>query len=286
MQALAQDTPMSKVIGARRASQATDEGRTYAPLCTQSFSEDVVKHFLYHILPLGGEHQWALDKNIAQVCEGLQQFNGKKIIAIATPELGNKREFKTPEYVMQAFENAGYTDIEYLVVTNKKPLREVVSFVKLLSRVETLDPNEVVFYGHCKGVTHADPTSICHTWADIMYETVYNNWEQVKSSLEKYGITGSFKKYGTFKTLHNHRWHYSGTFYWFRSASVFIRNWSHVDQTFYGTESWPGYLFRPDEGGCLFHDNTGDLYRVTKEYLQKQLQEWKAVQVLAQKDYK
>ncbi len=265
----------SRVIGAT-LSKPKDFTITYPPLCTEKFVvARLKKHFLYHVLPLGGEHEWCLRKNISQVCQGLSQFNGKKIVAISTPGNGEVRKFLTTEEVQQLFESEGYKDIEYIEVKNNKKLREVVSFVPLMSKVQSLNPDEVVFYGHCKGVTHQSTTSICHPWADAMYETVYNNWEQAQILLETHGIVGSFKKYGMFKTLRNHRWHYSGTFYWFRSASVFVRNWSYIDQFFYGTESWPGMLFRPEEGACLFWDNCKDMYKEKLENIQQQLQLWR-----------
>ena len=285
MQVLAQgEDKMSTVIGARRKIIHSSPVRT--PLCNLPFDEDkIIKHFLYHILPLGGEHEWALRKNIEQVCQGLHQFNGKKIVAIAFPGTSDTQTFVPPDDVLQMFEDGGHGDIEYFLVKNVRALREVVSFIPLLSKVQSTDPDEVVFYGHCKGVTHASTESVCHAWADAMYETVYNNWEGAKVALEKYGIAGSFKKYGMFKTPKNNRWHYSGTFYWFRSASVFTRNWQYVDRLFYGTESWPGLMFTKEEAACLFHDNTGDLYRETAVQIYEKLEKWKsvsAVQALAQ----
>ncbi len=266
---------MSTVIGASRKFDGIKAATSdYPPLCTTPFT-DVVKHLCYHILPLGGEHEWVLDKNIRKICESIEQFNGKRIVAISTKGEGDTKPFISPDDVIEKFRALGVADIEYMFFKNKKRLREVVSFVPMLSKVITSDPNHVVFYGHCKGVTHPNPTVIPHKWADAMYETVYENWDQVKPQLEQFGASGSFKKYGTFKTIRNHRWHYSGTFYWFRCASVFPRNWTQVDQVFYGTESWLGLLFRPFEAGCLFHDFTGDVYKATDSEIENKLQEWR-----------
>lgn len=93
-----------------------------------------------------------------------------------------------------------------------------------------------------------------------MYRTCLDDWERVQEHLTTKAMTGSFKRYGQFTTRGNHRWHYSGTFYWFRNRDVFQRNWRHVDRKFFGTESWPGHMFRPEETGCLFMDGADDLY--------------------------
>lgn len=266
---------MSTVIGAkRRVGHTSHISIEYPPLCSEPFGE-ITKHLLYHILPLGGEHEWALNKNIKKVCEGISQFNGKRIVTIATTGEGDTKPFVCPDDVIKKFESHGVADIEYMFIKNKKRLREVTSFIPMLEKVASTDPNEVIFYGHCKGVSHPDPNSICHKWADCMYETVYDNWDQAKQQLQVFGMSGSFNKYGTFKTVRNHKWHYSGTFYWMRSASVFVRKWKQVDQLFYGTESWPGLLFRPWEAGCLFHDFTGDVYTTSPSILEQKINEWR-----------
>jgi hypothetical protein len=34
-----------------------------------------------------------------------------------------------------------------------------------------------------------------------------------------------------------------------------------VDQAYFGTESWIGHQCSPDETGCLFLDDCGDMYK-------------------------
>jgi hypothetical protein len=80
-----------------------------------------------------------------------------------------------------------------------------------------------------------------------------------------------------FGTPRNHRWHYSGTFYWFRNRDVFQRDWRTVDQKFFGTEAYPGLLFHPDDTGCLFADKTKDLYKLDywNSEIQPALERWR-----------
>lgn len=268
---------MSHVIGNRiRTSRHVPQ--QYPPICTEPINEPV-KHLLFHMMPLAGEHEWCWKKHVRQICDGLEQFNGKRIISISTPGPGDKKPYSCPDDVIKEFEKYNAKGIEFLFFKNKKALREVVSFVHMLTKVQSTSSNDVVFYGHCKGVTHP-AESMCHVWSDAMYETVYNNWEQVKVALEHYGMAGSFKTYGQFTTKGNHRWHYSGTFYWFRSASVFTRNWGHVDQFFYGTESWPGLMFRPHEAATLFWEipsstRIGPMYEMPRAQHEARIATWR-----------
>ena len=94
-----------------------------------------------------------------------------------------------------------------------------------------------------------------------MWETVIMNWKEAIESLNGFGCTGSFKRYGQFNTAGNHKWHYSGTFYWLRSLDLFLRNWEYIDQSFFGTESYVGSHFKREEANCLFFDNSDDLYQ-------------------------
>ncbi len=255
---------------------------TYPLICTLPFSEEVTKHLLYYVLPLGGDHEWVLDKNIKKICEGLDQFNGKRIVTIAVRGAGDPNyNYISPDAIINKFNRAYGQDpqIDFLIVTNQRKLWEVSGFLPMLSQVISPDPNHVFFYGHCKGVTHPDHSLICHKWADCMYETVYNNWSQVKTLLEQFATVGSFKSYGEFKTPGNHQWYYSGTFYWVRSASAFVRNWMRVDQIFYGTESWPGLHFKPDEGACIIGDGIADMYKKSSAELEQLLVDWRSAKL-------
>ncbi len=267
---------MSKVIGVSKFAHA--QPIQYPPLCVEPLNEPI-KHLLFHMMPLSGDHEWCWKKHVKNICDSLEQFNGKRIISIATPGTSDRKPYSCPDDVIKEFDKYDAKNIEFLFFRNKKAHREVVSFVPMLTKVQSTNPEEVVFYGHCKGITHP-VDSMCHVWSDAMYETVFNNWSQVKVALEHFGTAGSFKTYGQFTTRGNHRWHYSGTFYWFRSASVFIRNWSRVDQFFYGVESWPGLLFRPQEAACLFWEvpwNTriGPMYNMPRSQHESRLNKWR-----------
>jgi len=228
------------------------------PVEPVEFVEPVRRNFMMHIWPAeeGGAWRWNCDHVLSRA----ELFNGRRVVAIATG-----RHTDPPEAVQEYL--GDFTD-EFIVMPNDPKLREVVTFVPLLERMESTDPNEVTFCCHSKATKNKlSPSHVGTTifdWTRTMYETCLDDWPTVRDALTAHAMAGSFKRYGQFTTRGNHRWHYSGTFYWFRNRDVFRRNWRFVDQRFFGTESWPGHMFRPDETACLFMDNVNDLYQ--KEY--------------------
>lgn len=227
------------------------------------FGEHVVRNCTYHIWPVrGGAWQWNCD----QLLQRASLFTGKRIVAIVT-----SADAEPAEVVMDYMR--GFAT-EFIVLRNDRQLREVTTFVPMLERLEEGGVNEVTFCCHSKGVRHKvavdDEGSTLFRWAAAQYETCLDHWDLVAEQLRTKAMTGSFKRHGMFATRGNNKWHYSGTFYWFRNHDVFQRNWRYVDQKFFGTESWPGHMFKADETGCLFFDNVGDLYN--KAYWESEVQ--------------
>jgi hypothetical protein len=135
----------------------------------------------------------------------------------------------------------------------------------MLEKVKSLDPNEVTFYGHAKGVKF-EPNVLLPVmrWAEALYEGALDDWLTVRDHLQQFAMTGCFKRYGRYP---NHRnladWHYSGTYFWLRNADVFSRNYADVPQFYGGVEIWPGLLFRKEETGYLLVDDLSDhLYSI------------------------
>jgi hypothetical protein len=146
---------------------------------------------------------------------------------------------------------------DFFVVPNNPDRREVATFLPLLGRVFTRDPSEATFYAHAKGVTKpTNPGVSVHRWTQIMYETCLDYWPLVERLLNSFPVVGSFKKVGAGFAPSASRWHYSGNFWWARNADLFGRAWRQVDQLWWGTESYLGVHFAPEEAGCLFHDGT------------------------------
>lgn len=240
------------------------------PVQPVEFVEPVKRNCTMHIWPVKGHDAWRW--NCDQLMKHAELFNGRRIVAIAT-----SREAEEPNAVREHMKD--FTD-EFIVVKNSRRLREVASWQMMLESLESLEPNEVTFSCHSKCVRHKidlnDPGSTVVRWTKAMYDVCLSNWDLVAEALHDKGMAGAFKRYGQFTTIGNNRWHYSGTFYWWRNRDVFQRNWRRIDKKFFGTESWPGHVFKAGETACLFGDDVGDLYNLDywKARIQPQLDEW------------
>lgn len=203
------------------------------------------RHLLYHIYPLAsGAAVWR--RGIDQLRARWSLFTGHKIVAVLTgPGLAPVSEVIAhlpPE-------------CEVLALPNNPKLREVATWVPLwdwvLARVR---PSDAVFYAHAKGVTRPDdPGNSCHWWASLQYSLLLDHLTLVDSQLDRYPITGAFKKLGP-AFDGQVPWHYSGTFFWVRAGDFAARPWRNVPQKWWGTEAWPGLAYRAPEAGCVFHE--------------------------------
>ena len=96
----------------------------FAELCTEPFGE-ITKHLTYHILPWGGDHSWIWKRNVQKVCEGIEQFNGKRIVSIMTKDnLNHAKVWDAPENVIKEFEKFNVTDVEFKIFKNSRHSRE------------------------------------------------------------------------------------------------------------------------------------------------------------------
>jgi hypothetical protein len=236
-----------------------------------------VRNLIMHLLPVQGNNNWKM--NLNELRDRSHLFNGKRVLAIANETrenvAGKSLRTVSPDEVIAYSKCIGleWTTIE--AFPNNSFLREVATFPHLLESVKSTNPNEVTFACHGKATTHGE-NSIAVRWAQRMYRACLDNWESVQNALERHSMAGAFRRFGQFATPGNNRWHYSGSFYWFRNDDVFSSpNWKKIDRQFFGTESWPGLMFKPESAACLFADNVGDLYNAAEwGRLEKEIQVW------------
>lgn len=223
---------------------------------------DPICNLIMHVLPVASNGVWKW--NLQQIAQRQHLFNAKRVLAIATEDRAKagKKDVRTvsADEVLSFCGSIGLTWTHTKVFQNNQTLREVETFPWLLETVCSGNPNELTFSCHAKGVTHA-LDSITVRWAERQYRACLDDWQTVWRTMERFSMAGSFRKFGQFTTPGNHRWHYSGTNYWFRHDDVFSRDWRTIDQKFFGTESWPGRLFKPEECACLFADDASDAYK-------------------------
>ncbi|MDE2426772.1 MAG: hypothetical protein KGO96_12795 [Elusimicrobia bacterium] len=231
-----------------------------------------VRHLMFHLWPVAGFGAWQW--NCDRLKSNAHLFNGRRIVAIAvSPETDDAETVKG--YLRD------FTD-EFIILANNQKLREVVTWIPMLERLEKYQSDQdVTFTCHGKCVRHRVSNdahgSTIFRWTDAMYETCLN-WSAARSLLERHATAGSFRREGNPERGGWGPWHYSGTFFWFRNRDSFRRNWRYVPQRFYGTEAWPGLMFRPEEAGVICCDDVQDLYKIDywEREIEPQLAAWRA----------
>jgi hypothetical protein len=213
-----------------------------------------IRHLTFHVWPTKKHDAWKW--NLQQLSQRWQLFTGKKIIAIATDN-----STVSAETVLQFCEQLGIQWDHVIVQPNNQRIREVATWVPMLQFLnpETAGPNEVVFACHGKGVRHEHREEHIKAWAEVMYQSCLDYWPLAERQLRSKVATGSFRKFGGFKTQCRN-FHFSGTFFWWRLAEIGRRDWKKVEQKYWGTENWMSCQAEASETGFLFHDKCVSLY--------------------------
>jgi hypothetical protein len=233
----------------------------------------IVSHIIYHVMPVAGPTEWVWRRHLQWLTEVRHKFNGRLIIGIVTEGKKDHWKYMPPEAVREA--TAGL-DAEYVESPNhvgrksRTGLGEGALYPLLLGRLETNNPNEIAYYGHCKGVTREDvPTAPSHIWAEAMFDTLFRNQASVEKALDTYGVCGPLRMRGG-----RHQpvgspgvgphWFFSGTFFAMRLVDVFRRNWKQLPPHYGNVEQWPRLNFDMDsETACVFLDDVQNLYDET-----------------------
>lgn len=224
------------------------------------------RHLCYHIYPVSGNGAW--QRNVGRLVERLRVFDGKIVVAIVTdPASGRKpdptgphppdrgREIPgcdSPEAVMQAF--GEWRDrIDWIVAENDPHLREVLTLVPMLERLPQ-GPGHITLYAQAKGTTR-NHRHIANHWSDVQYIAYLDYVRLVEEQLRTHPVTGCFQKRGRGWSLEqsNSDWHYSGSWFWFRNADLFARDWRRIDQFWSGIEPYTSQHFPFSQCACLFH---------------------------------
>lgn len=185
------------------------------------------RNLFFHLYPVKGSFwDWHLD----QLRRFRKAFNGRKIVVVA-------EDRRTAPFadVARRLEGLG---AEIVRVPNDPARGETRHFLKGLDRLESLDENEITFYAHGKGVTHKGLKSlIMQSWAKSMYAMNLASIGSIEKVLRRRSAAGCFRQ----ELRHaGSRWHYSGTFFWFKHAALFSRDWRKITRGKYGVEGFPG----------------------------------------------
>jgi len=213
-------------------------------------------NLIYHITPFIENKAWI--ENIQCLSRYMQIFNNKKIVNVAIGE-----NCHNLEEVKKYFNSY---DVEFITTPNNPELRETASFIKLLEKIYSLDPNEITFYAHTKGVTRTKGDSLgeaVRLWYEYMYRYNLSNIEKVRKILTKYPCCGYFKGVARPPWFPEFsRWHYSGTFFWFNNYALFSKNWRDIALERFGTEAYLSRFFSNNEAHALFMNSRHELYDI------------------------
>jgi hypothetical protein len=208
-----------------------------------TYGGPVVRHLIYYIWPTAHSDVWRW--NVSQLLRRMDQFNGKRIVAIATDD-----KAVSFDECKAAFQGT-VTDFRHYANDPKRG--ETVAFLDLLKSVQSTDQREVVTYCQAKGVKYpADTKHMVRRWTETMYSSLLDYPLLIEDTLLTHQMVGTFLKSGnTFDGLPP-AWHYAGTLFWFRSAAIFSNpNWQHIPTQWWGTEAWPGIVCPREAAACL-----------------------------------
>lgn len=238
---------------------------------------------MYYVYPVHGNGVW--QRNVAALKKRADLFNGNRIVAVAQQEgevnpkpEGVQRPPHTVDNYKTVCEALG-PEYDIFPVPNHTALGEVPAFQELLKRcVTTYDPGHYTFYAHAKGVTRPFNEQVSvHPWSALMYACNLDYWPIVESALTPYSFVGALKKQthpfvlkriavrerGTLvyrRVFEKSRWHYSGTFFWFKNSAMVGTSYTVLDQIWGGVEFWPGKHWPETQGYCLFGQHAGSAY--------------------------
>jgi hypothetical protein len=191
-----------------------------------------MRHLLFHIYPLetpGG--QKCLQWHLKQLQKSVALFDGQLIFAIVTGE-----GLLPPESVAKLLPSRA----QILVRPNDPNFGESCTLPMLLAKAFTLEPSDVLFYAHSKGVTHVNKAQEAPTrwWSLSMYRWLFS--EEALAKLATHSCAGWLKFDGPHDCFPPwSKWHYSGNFWWFRAADLYRQAWWLVPPTRFGAEAYP-----------------------------------------------
>tara|TARA_Y100000592_G_scaffold13595_1_gene19180 strand:- start:9441 stop:11363 length:1923 start_codon:yes stop_codon:yes gene_type:complete len=206
------------------------------------FKKDPIKNLHYFICP---KHKESTDYHLSKIEQYSDDFNGKKICCIAKPNGVNI------DAVVDRANNL--FDVVY-IRDNDQRKREGVGFVDSLKYLESNNRDEVICFAHAKGqMTKTAESEWVKRWNEALYYYTFENWEVIKEKFEDgFKAVGCFKSRNSQKHNHN-RWHYQGSFWWARSAYLFLNKlWKDLRSNKYATQYYCGDRFIDQEAACLF----------------------------------
>ena len=210
------------------------------------FTSPPVFNLVWHFWPVPGTWQWHVEK----LNEIIPQIDGQIIIGLAI-DSGTS----TAKEVQSMFSRRD--KITFIESVNHSVLGEVVTTEPAFQMLDVTQ-DSVTLYGHAKGVrSHTRNSDPVRVWTESMYECVTFNLERtVEKMSEGFDMFGAFRTFGPEVLNPRHNWHYSGTFFNFRTQALLKNGVPKFQQKYGGVEAWPGDHIPLSKSWCEFRDNS------------------------------
>lgn len=206
-----------------------------------------IRNMIWHIWPVEG---WR--RHVERIHDLAATCDGERIIGLSisldSESADDVRQELGDGFTYLEFENKGEGD--------GSGSGEVQTLRSALPLLDATDPDSVTVYGHCKGVrAHTRTSEAVQLWCDLMWEMVALNHDQADEAMESgYQLFGAFRTFGGMPLSPTHSWHYSGTFFQFRTSAILADGIPPVKGGYGGTEAWPGDCVTPQDAACVFGD--------------------------------
>lgn len=245
-------TPLNRSIKSSRLYQEAISG-TPAP---RPFLSPPPINLVWHIWPVPDAWEWHADR----LNEILPLITGQIFIGVAIDS-----DTATLEEVRSRIPDSR---IVWLPHPNNATTGEVETVERAFPLLD-LSVDSVTIYGHAKGVRpHTRNSEAVRIWTECMYETVsFNVAASIERMTQGYHMFGSFRTFGWFLFKQKWPWHYSGTFFNFRTKAVLGNGVPALKQKYGGVEGWPGDVTPLTEAWCEFRDNSPLKYQYDEKHL-------------------
>ena len=220
------------------------------------FASPPLVNLIWHIWPIRGV--W--ERHVEKLNDLLPQITGQAIIGIVTDE-----STATLEEV-----KALVSDDRIVWIENANSgIGEVLTVERALPMLD-LSVDSVTIYGHAKGIRpHTRNDASVKVWTECMYETVTFNIDRtIEKMAEGYDIFGSFRTFGWFLFKQKYDYHYSGTFFNFRTQ-ILQAGIPKINHKYGGVEGLPGDLVSYEKSWCEFRDNSPLRHQYDASHLPK-----------------
>jgi hypothetical protein len=234
------------------------------------------RHLCFFLMPVAGKGDiWR--RNLDELKSRIDLFNGRRRICIVQNSRDRSLALEHPLAVQHYASDLG---CEFVAVDNDPKLREGAGWEALLEPLATTRNDEAIFWGHGKATTHG-PVGTPWRWGRMLYEIALDRWDLVEKLLQRFPIAGPFKRSPLEFFPHrptNSTMEFHGSFFWFRAAEFFARNWRAIERNWTSVETSPGILYRPEEAGAIWPPQPIPLhYSLYHEHDMRQAeQEWAA----------